>query len=105
MQALVGDARLAFYDAAAPIVDAESIDRSVVFAASRYDKGEGADYLNAPMNRDEYEAFHAALVSARRVTAKEFEQAELFQACQPVEEVGTHAAPTRCASARSSRSG
>lgn len=88
LQALVGDSRLAFYDAAAPIIDAESIDRSIVFAASRYDKGEGADYLNAPMNRPEYEAFHAALVSARRVTAKEFEQAELFQACQPVEEVG-----------------
>ena len=52
LQSLVGDARLAFYDAAAPIVDAETIDRSIVFAASRYDKGEGADYLNAPMDRD-----------------------------------------------------
>lgn len=88
LQALVGDARLAFFDAAAPIIDAESIDRSIVFAASRYDKGEGADYLNAPMNRAEYEAFHTALVSARRVTSKDFEQADLFQACQPVEEVG-----------------
>ena len=67
LQSLVGDARLAFYDAAAPIVDAESIDRSIVFAASRYDKGEGADYLNAPMDRDEYEAFRAELVAARRV--------------------------------------
>ncbi len=64
------------------------IDRSVVFAASRYGKGEGADYLNAPMDRSEYEAFHAALVSARRITAKEFEGSDLFQACQPVEEVG-----------------
>ena len=45
---LVGDARMAFFDAAAPIVDAESLNRDVVFAASRYDKGEGADYLNAP---------------------------------------------------------
>lgn len=87
LESLIGGARLAFYDAAAPIVDAESLDRSVVFAASRYDKGEGADYLNAPMSRDEYEAFHATLISARRVTAKEFERAELFQACQPVEEV------------------
>lgn len=84
---IVGDDRLAFYDAAAPIIEADSIDRSVVFSASRYDKGEGADYLNAPMNRSEYEAFHLALVSARRVTAKEFEQADLFQACQPIEEV------------------
>ena len=85
---LAGEARLAFYDAAAPIVDAESIDRSVVFAASRYGKGEGADYLNAPMDREEYETFHTALLGARRVTAKEFERADLFQACQPVEEVG-----------------
>ena len=84
---LVGDARLAFYDAAAPIVDAETLDRDVVFAASRYGKGGGADYLNAPMNRDEYDCFYDALVEARRVTAKEFERTDLFQACQPVEEV------------------
>ena len=87
LHGLVGDEQLAFFDAVAPIVDAESIDRSVVFAASRYGKGEGADYLNAPMNRDEYEAFHDALIEARRVTAKDFERRELFQACQPVEEV------------------
>ncbi len=87
LESLVGDGRLAFYDAAAPIVDAESIDRSIVFAASRYDKGEGADYLNAPMNRAEYAAFYDALIAARRVTAKEFERTDLFQACQPVEEV------------------
>ena len=86
--ALSGCEGLAFYDAAAPIVDAESIDRSVVFAASRYDKGGGADYLNAPMNGDEYAAFHDALLGARKVTAKEFERTDLFQACQPVEEVG-----------------
>ena len=84
---LVGDQRLAFFDAAAPIVDAESLDRDVVFAASRYDKGEGADYLNAPMTREEYDAFCDALLGARRVTAKDFERKELFQACQPAEEV------------------
>jgi len=70
------------------VIDADSIDTAIVFAASRYDKGGGADYLNAPMDREEYEAFHDALVSARRVTAKEFEQTDLFHACQPVEEVG-----------------
>lgn len=84
---LVGAERLAFFDAAAPIIDAESLDRAVVFAQSRYDKGETADYLNAPMTRDQYDAFYDALISARRVTAKEFEQSDLFQACQPVEEV------------------
>lgn len=84
---LVGADRLAFYDAAAPIVEAESLDHSVVFAQSRYDKGETPDYLNAPMNREQYDAFYDALLCARRVTAKEFEQTDLFRACQPVEEV------------------
>ncbi len=84
---VIGVERLAFYDAAAPIVDAATIDRPRVFAASRYGKGTGTDYLNAPFARDEYERFHAALVTAERVTAKEFETAELFQACQPVEEI------------------
>jgi len=85
---LVGADRLAFFDAAAPIVDAESIDRSVVFAASRYGKGGGADYLNAPFTREEYDRFYDALVEARRATEKDFERRDLFQACQPVEEVG-----------------
>lgn len=84
---LVGEDRLSFYDAAAPIVEAESLDRSIVFAASRYDKGEGADYLNAPMNREEYDRFYDALVNASRVHAKDFERRELFAACQPAEEV------------------
>ncbi len=84
---LVGEKRLAFFDAAAPIVDAATVDRSVVFAASRYGKGGGADYLNCPLGHDAYDALVASLVSAERVTAKDFETADLFQACQPVEEV------------------
>lgn len=84
---LVGESRLAFYDAAAPIVDAETIDRSVVFAASRWEKGGGADYLNCPLSRDEYDALVSELVGAKRVHAKEFERGDLFQACQPVEEI------------------
>lgn len=87
LSALVGTERLAFYDAAAPIVDAESIDRSVCFAASRYGKGEGANYLNCPLDRDQYEAFIDALVDAERAHAKDFETADLFQACQPAEEI------------------
>jgi methylenetetrahydrofolate--tRNA-(uracil-5-)-methyltransferase len=83
----VGSDRLSFYDAAAPVVEAESLDRDIIFAASRYGKGEGADYLNAPMDREEYSAFFDALVSAERVHAKEFERSELFSACQPLEEV------------------
>jgi len=85
---LVGVDRLAFFDAAAPIIDAESIDRTIVFAASRYGKGGGADYLNAPFTREEYARFYDALIQARRATEKDFERRDLFQACQPVEEVG-----------------
>ena len=84
---LVGESRLSFFDAAAPIIDAASLDHSSLFAASRYSKGEGADYLNAPMNREEYSRFLDALVSAERIITKDFERRELFAACQPVEEV------------------
>jgi len=87
LSALIGANRLSFYDAAAPVVETESIDRSIVFEASRYEKGDGADYLNAPMTRPEYDAFYEALVAADRVHAKDFERRELFAACQPVEEV------------------
>jgi methylenetetrahydrofolate--tRNA-(uracil-5-)-methyltransferase len=87
LSAVVGKGRLHFFDAAAPIVDGATIDRSVVFAASRWGKGGGADYLNCPMDRETYEAFIEALVEARLATAKEFERTELFAACQPVEEI------------------
>lgn len=87
LSARLGGESLAFYDAAAPIVDAQSLDRSVVFEQSRYDESGRGDYLNCPMERDEYDAFYDALVSARRVVAREFEQSDLFCACQPVEEV------------------
>ncbi|MCD8200257.1 MAG: methylenetetrahydrofolate--tRNA-(uracil(54)-C(5))-methyltransferase (FADH(2)-oxidizing) TrmFO [Coriobacteriaceae bacterium] len=83
----VSSASLSFYDAAAPIVEAASIDRSIIFAQSRYDKGEGADYLNAPMDREEYERFVRELTAAGRVIEKDFERRELFAACQPIEEV------------------
>jgi methylenetetrahydrofolate--tRNA-(uracil-5-)-methyltransferase len=86
LAALTGE-HLAFYDAAAPIVDADSIDRNVVFEASRYDKGGGADYLNAPMDRETYERFVDALVSAPRAKVHDFERRELFAACQPIEEI------------------
>ena len=87
LRALVGGDGLAFYDAAAPIVDAASIDRSMVFSQSRYeDDGEG-DYLNCPMDKETYDAFWEELVDARRVVSREFEEMDLFNACQPVEEV------------------
>ena len=83
---LVGATHLSFYDAAAPIVDAQTIDRTVAFSQSRYEEGLG-DYLNCPMDKDEYERFYDALVSAERVVSRDFEEKDLFNACQPVEEV------------------
>ena len=87
LSALVGGGKLAFFDAAAPIVDAESIDRSVVFSQSRYEGSGDGDYLNCPFDKPSYERFWEELVSADRVVARSFEERDLFQACQPVEEV------------------
>jgi methylenetetrahydrofolate--tRNA-(uracil-5-)-methyltransferase len=84
--ALLGRDSLAFFDAAAPIVETASLDRDKLFFQSRYDKS-GADYLNAPLTREEYEALVRELVAAQRVIPKDFEGGDLFQACQPVEEV------------------
>ena len=84
---VVGGERMSFFDAAAPIVDAESLDRSLVFEQSRYGEEGSGDYLNCPMTREEYDAFMGELLGAERVIARDFEQADLFCACQPVEEV------------------
>lgn len=84
---LVGGDSLAFFDAAAPIVDAATLDRDVLFSQSRYGEAGEGDYLNAPLNREEYESFIDALVHAERVVLKDFEGGDLFQACQPAEEV------------------
>ncbi len=83
----VGGSALSFFDAAAPIVDASTIDRSIVFSQSRYEDPGSGDYLNAPFTKDEYEAFITELVGAERVVLKDFERKDLFQACQPAEEV------------------
>ncbi len=84
--ALAGADHLAFYDAAAPVVMADSLDYGRLFRQSRYEEGAG-DYLNAPFDRDEYEAFVDALLGARRVIDKAFGSKDLFQACQPIEEI------------------
>lgn len=76
---------LSFYDAAAPIVSADSIDMSRAFFASRYDRG-GDDYINCPMNKDEYDAFYSALVSAERIELRSFEtERRLYEGCMPIE--------------------
>ncbi|MBQ2663051.1 MAG: methylenetetrahydrofolate--tRNA-(uracil(54)-C(5))-methyltransferase (FADH(2)-oxidizing) TrmFO, partial [Clostridia bacterium] len=81
---LTGGDELYFYDAAAPIVTAESIDRNKVFMAARYDRGT-ADYINCPMTKDEYTAFYNALINAETAPLKEFENQKVFEGCMPVE--------------------
>jgi methylenetetrahydrofolate--tRNA-(uracil-5-)-methyltransferase len=81
---LTGD-RLYFYDAIAPIVSADSLDMTKVFAASRYGKGDGDDYLNCPLNEVEYLAFVAELVAAEKVPSRDFEKIIHFEGCMPVE--------------------
>jgi methylenetetrahydrofolate--tRNA-(uracil-5-)-methyltransferase len=80
---LIGEAHLYFYDAIAPIIDAESIDYSKVFFQSRY--GEDQDYLNCPLNEEEYRIFYNALRDADRVTPRPFEKIRVFESCMPVE--------------------
>lgn len=84
---LLGDEHLYFYDSIAPIVDTESLDHARLFWGSRYGKGNGADYLNAAMSKEEYEAFHAALVAAEVTPLHDFEQTLFFEGCLPVEEM------------------
>lgn len=86
LQRATGLEHLAFFDAAAPIVMADSLDESILFRQSRYEEGLG-DYLNAPFTKEEYERFIDELLHAERVVKKEFETKDLFQACQPVEEI------------------
>lgn len=81
---LLGDENLFFYDASAPIIDADSIDYSKTFNADRYGKGE-SDYINCPMNKEEYYNFVQELVNAKRVELKSFEKTEIFQGCMPIE--------------------
>ena len=78
-----GFSALHFFDAAAPIVTAESLDMSKIFRASRYDKG--ADYLNCPMTQEEYDAFYDALMSAELAEVHEFDKKQVFEGCLAVE--------------------
>jgi methylenetetrahydrofolate--tRNA-(uracil-5-)-methyltransferase len=85
----LGCSGLHFFDAAAPIVDAASINMDIAYAASRYDKGE-PDYLNCPMNRDQYDAFYTELITAREAELHDFDremqkELKVFEGCMPVE--------------------
>jgi methylenetetrahydrofolate--tRNA-(uracil-5-)-methyltransferase len=80
---LIHTDHLHFFDAIAPIIDANSINMDIAYLKSRYDKGEAA-YINCPMTKEEYEAFHAAVISAKKVEVKDFEN-NVFEGCMPVE--------------------
>ncbi len=87
---------LRFYDAAAPIVTAESLDRNLIFAASRYGKGDGEDYLNCPMNKEEYERFYDALIHAQRAPLHgcDVQDPKVYEGCMPVEVMAQRGADT-----------
>ena len=85
LQTLLGeDSDLHFYDAAAPLVSAESVDMDKAWFGSRYDKG-GLDYVNCPMNQEEYDAFWQALTTAQEAEVHGFEDSQVFEGCMPVE--------------------
>lgn len=83
---MTGDDQLYFYDAIAPIVSADSIDMSIAFKAARYGKG-GDDYVNCPMDREQYERFYNELIEAKSVPLKRFEETHWFESCLPIEEI------------------
>jgi methylenetetrahydrofolate--tRNA-(uracil-5-)-methyltransferase len=85
---------LYFYDAIAPILAAESLDFSKLYWKSRYGKGSGTDYLNAPMHREQYEAFVQALLGAELYPLHDFEKAAHFEGCLPIEEIASRGIDT-----------
>lgn len=95
LAALTGRDGLHFFDAIAPTVTLESLNLDVLYRGSRYDKGE-ADYLNAAMTESEYQAFYEALISAERLEVKDFDRDDLFDGCQPVEEIAAGGSRSLC---------
>ena len=82
---ITGKDKLAFYDAAAPIIEKDSINFDIAFYGDRYGKEGDSSYINLPMNKQEYEAFYNELINAEVVTLHEFEKKEIFEGCMPIE--------------------
>jgi len=82
-----GQDYLYFFDAIAPVIEADSIDRSIAFAASRYGRGDGDDYLNCPMNEQEYENFIDELLAGEQAPLHEVDTTPFFESCLPIEEM------------------
>ncbi len=95
IRALTGEEALSFFDAIAPVVHRESVDMSVCWMQSRYDKGDGADYINCPMNEDQYRAFITALLAGDKTDFKEWEKTTpYFEGCLPIEVMASRGAET-----------
>ena len=87
--------RLSFFDAAAPIITAESLDYDCLFTQSRYDRGGEDDYINCPMNKEEYEAFYEAITTAERAGVHAFdERHDVYEGCMPIEAMALRGADT-----------
>ena len=92
---LLGNKFLSFYDAAAPIVTAESIDMENAFAQSRYDRGGETDYINCPMNKEEYEAFYEAIINAESAGLHSFDKKkDVYEGCMPIEVLASRGSDT-----------
>ncbi len=87
LKKIIGEKFIYFYDAIAPIVDADTVDMSRAFWASRYNKGEGADYINCPLTEEEYKNFVRELMKAEKFPYHEFEKGKHFEGCLPIEEM------------------
>jgi methylenetetrahydrofolate--tRNA-(uracil-5-)-methyltransferase len=95
IRASSGEESLSFFDAIAPIVHRESIDMNAAWMQSRYDKGDGADYINCPMDKEQYEAFIAALIAGEKTEFKEWEKSTpYFEGCLPIEVMAERGAET-----------
>lgn len=94
IRSLLGSEYLYFYDSIAPVVEADSLDHEQLFWASRYAKGDGADYLNSALDRDRYLAFHTAVRNAEVVPLHDFEERLFFEGCLPVEEIARRGVDT-----------
>ena len=95
VRALTGEESLSFFDAIAPIVNHDSVDFDICWMQSRYDKGDGADYVNCPLDREQYEAFIAALLAGEKTDFKEWETSTpYFEGCLPIEVMASRGAET-----------
>ena len=94
LRGLLGDDYLYFYDAIAPIVEADSLDYGPLFWQSRYGKGDGDDYLNVPLDREGYLAFHRLLTEAEVLPLHDFEKEMFFEGCLPIEELARRGVDT-----------